>query len=126
MLTNKFVLGSPEIAYRKKLYGSYWQLVRRQWVDENLRYSTITTGGKADGLLTCAGVSVVKRSRYAHQVTLAALHTLSMDAFKSQSEFSDYSDWRQNLENESVTAKFWFTVIYMQVLLFIFVRSLPD
>ena len=51
-------------------------------------YSTITTGGKADGLLTCAGVSGVKRSRYAHQVTMTALHTLTMDAFKSQSEFS--------------------------------------
>ena len=39
-------------------------------------YSTITTPGKADGLLTCAGMSGVKRSRYAHQVTLAALYTL--------------------------------------------------
>ena len=89
-------------------------------------YATIITGGKADGLLTCPDVSGVKRSRYEHQVTLAGLHTLTMDAFKSQSEFSNYSDWHQNLENESVTAKFWFTVIYMQVLLFMFICSLRD
>ena len=70
--------------------------------------------------------STAEAQRYAHQVTMAALHTLTMDAFKRQTEFSNYSDWRQNLENESVTAKFWFTVIYMQVLLFMFVRSLRD
>ena len=71
-------------------------------------------------------MSGIKRSRYAHQVTLSALATLASDAFHAQSEYSDYKDWRQNLQSNSVTAKYCFSVMELEILLFMFIRSLRD
>ena len=105
-------------AIRRWLEGSGWIKI--------YEYSTITTSGKADVLLKCAGKAGIKRARYAQQVTLVALHTLSTEAFRSQTGITDVNVWRKNLEGESATAKFWFTVIDLNVILFMFVRSLRE
>ena len=88
-------------------------------------FSKICRVGKADSFLTCAGKAGIKRSRYAHEVTLAALVTLANEAF-SQSIYQDYHTWKNNLIENSSTAQFWFTVIEMEVLLFSFVKSLRE
>ena len=62
-------------------------------------HSKITTPGKPDTFFTCSGKSGIKRSRYAHQVTLSALITLAKEAFNEQSEFDDFNGnliWRPN------------------------------
>ena len=100
------------------LEGSGWTKI--------YEYSTISTLGRTDSFLTCSGVSGIKRARYANQVTLSALITLATDAFRSQSEYSSYKEWQENISNKSVTAKYWFTVIELQVLLFMFIRSLRE
>ena len=64
------------------------------WCDVYKR-SGITTSGKVDNFLKGAKV---KRSRYAHQVTLAALQTLAKQAYVSSGSGS-YEDW-----NSSTTA----------------------
>lgn len=75
-------------------------------------------------MLTCSGVSGIKRSRYAHQVTLASLATLAKDAFSACDESSNYDEWKNQISNASATAKFWFTVIDLETILFMFIRSL--
>ena len=105
-------------AIGKWLNGSGWK--------EIYEYSTITTAGKADALLKCAGKSGIKRARYAQQVTLATLQSLSRESFRDQSEFLTFDAWQKNMEAESATAKFWFTVINMDIILFMFVRSLRE
>ena len=57
-----------------------------EWLDSSgwttaLTEAGVTTSGKAEALVSA---SHVKRSRYAHQVTLAALHELRCWAYITQ------------------------------------------
>ena len=56
---------------------------------ESLEKSKINTPGQVDSLLD--GVKI-ERSRYAHQISSAALLNLSNEAFKSQSEITIYEE----------------------------------
>ena len=52
----------------------------------------------------------IKRTRYAHQVSLTCLLKLSKDAFKNQEERSDksFEEWKDEVSQMSATASFWF------------------
>jgi len=82
----------------------------------------ISTSGRIDSFLKS---SHVKRTRYSHQVTLKVLLELERDAFK-QSEMDNNEIWRANRINESSTALYWFTVMDLQAILFMFVRSIRE
>ena len=60
-----------------------------------------------------------------HQVSLAALLTMSNIALKSQNDFGTYGEWKKKTSERSVNALYWFTVIDLEVLL-MFVRSLRE
>ena len=66
-------------------------------------------------------VSKVKRSRYTHQVLLAALVTMARIAYKSQISDQLYDQWRNNLCKDFAIASYWFTVIDLEILLFMVV-----
>ena len=68
----------------------------------------------------------VKRSRYAHQISLASLVKLAKIAFDKQTEDTSYNDWKNNLSMKCATANYWFTVIDLEKKLFMFVRSLRE
>ena len=51
---------------------------------------------------------------------------LAKDGFESQSEYSNYNKWKKNRCAQSSTANYWFTVIDLEILLFIFIRSLRE
>ena len=95
------------------LEGSGWT--------ELLEKSKINTTGRIESFLHG---SKVKRSRYAHQVTLGALMKLSNLAFQNQNKFSSYDEWKEEISKVSVNAQYWFTVIELQTLLFTFIKSL--
>ena len=57
------------------LEGSEWTKI--------YEYSSNTSPGKANSL-SCEGVAEIKRSQYAHQVSLAALFILGNEAFQAQ------------------------------------------
>ena len=65
----------------------------------------------------------MKRSRYAHQVSLASLAYLSNIAFRDQIEFNSYI-WRNKTMKRSVNVCYWLTVIDMEPILFIFIKSI--
>ena len=90
------------------LEGSGWTKI--------YKYSSNSTPGKADSFLSCAGVPGIKKSRCAHQVSLAAFATLANEAF--QPEFRNYKDWKEDFNGRSATATYWFTVIELEMLLF--------
>ena len=54
------------------------------------------------------------------------LVTMSNIAFESQNDSGTYGEWRKKTSDRSANALFWFTVIDLEVLLFIFVRSLRE
>ena len=68
----------------------------------------------------------IKRSRYAHQLSLAALIKLARQAFKAQDKYLDYSGWKMHPCSQSPTVSYWFTVIDQELLLFMFIRSLRE
>ena len=68
----------------------------------------------------------IKRSRYAHQLSLASLYVLARDAFNEQTAQASSDDWKLELSSKSVNAKYWFTVIELEILLFMFIKSLRD
>ena len=92
------------------------------WTDvfEKVKMSTV---GRIECFLSG---SKVKRSRYAHQVSLAALVTMSNMVFKSQSDGISYDEWRKKLSYNCATAFYWFTVIDLEIILFMFIRSLRE
>ena len=85
--------------------------------------SKINTPGRIDSFLKG---NQVKRSRYAHQVTLSVLLTLARDSLEHQTTFDCFNDWKENLAKVSVNAHYWFTVIDLEISLFMFVRSLRE
>ena len=88
-------------------------------------YSSISTSGRVESSLYYSGVAGIKRSRYAHEVTLASLATLAEIDFDNSYDL-DFKTWRSKLSNQSPTAKFWFSVMDMDKILFMFIRSLRE
>ena len=72
------------------------------WI-EVFQRANINTPGRIESFLNGANV---KRSRYAHQVSLASLITLSRKAFESQSEILNYDDWKNGQRNKSINADY--------------------
>ena len=83
--------------------------------------ASMTTVGRIDSFLSG---SKIKRSSYAHQVPLTTLIKLARQAFEVQSKYLDYSDSKRDSCSQSATANYWFTVIGLEVLLFMFIHSI--
>ena len=80
----------------------------------------ISTTGRVESFLTG---KKVKRTRYAHLLSLTALSQLMYTAFK-ESNMSDFGHWKKKLIEDNINANFWSQVIQLESLLFQFVKSL--
>ena len=83
----------------------------------------INTPGRVESFLQGTNV---KRSRYAHQLSLASLLRLARDSFDEKTENLTYDEWKKFLSASSVNASYWFTVIQLEILLFMLVRSVRE
>ena len=83
----------------------------------------ISTPGRVESFLKVSGI---KRTRYAHQVALAALIMLAQKSYIEQTNGISFEEWQKNREQKSPTVTFWFTVIKLETLLFTFVRSVRE
>ena len=97
------------------LSGSGWCIIFEK--------SNVSTAGKIESFLKG---NHVKRSRYAHQLSLASLVKLAKIAFDKQTVHTSYNDWKNSLSKKCATANYWFTVIDLEKKLFMFVRSLRE
>ena len=91
------------------------------WI-EVYEKSTVSTAGKIESFLSGKHV---KRSRYAHQVTLATLLHLAWKAYMDSSA-TTYAKWKEELSTSSPNAYYWLTTIDLQTKLFMFVRSIRE
>ena len=96
------------------------------WV-QCLVASGLTTSGIADSFIHA---SSVKRTRYAHSVSAAALFVCLKRAYNHFCEHSgtqeqkSFDEWRTGCENESVQFKYWSMVLDLELLVLSFVRSI--
>ena len=51
---------------------------------------------------------------------------MSRTAYESGIGDKPYDQWRNNLYRNSATASYWFTIIYLEILLFMFVCGIKD
>ena len=93
------------------LAGSGWSKIYKR--------TEISTPGRIDSFLKR---KKVKRSRYAHQVTLATLVQLAWQAYQ-QTQHTNYEQWRNEVSVLSATETYWFTTIELETKLFMFVKS---
>ena len=85
------------------------------WINV-LKQSFVNTPGRIDSFIKCSNG---KRKRYAHQITLASLIALAEEAFSQhQCQTLEYEECKSLL--------YWLTVIEMETLLLMFVRSLRE
>ena len=93
------------------LTGSGWSKIYER--------TEISTPGRIDSFLKR---KKVKRSRYAHQVTLATLVQLAWQAYQ-QTQHTKYEQWRNEVSALSATETYWFTTVELETKLFMFVKS---
>ena len=93
------------------------------WSDMFLK-AEIATAGRCDSLLKC---SHVKRTRYAHEVSLASLFILRDEAFNADSNGTESLEaWVSRRCKESVQFLYWQTTMELESLLLTFVRSIRE
>ena len=68
----------------------------------------------------------IKRTRYAHQVLPASLTSLANKAFNLCTEELTYEDCKQQFSSKSPTAAFWFTLLELETVLMMYVRSISE
>ena len=101
----------------KWLAGSGWT--------EMFIKAEVATSGRSESLLKS---SHVKRTRYAHEVSLAAMSILRNDAYNSISDNNDESleAWMLRRCSESAQFLYWNNAIELESLLLTFVRSIRE
>ena len=96
---------------------------------EALVLAQVTTSGRAQSLLSG---SKVKRTRYAHLVTLGALSLLQQDSYRKYltsvegTEALQFLDWCCYQASRSPQFDYWNTVKEIQIQIIIFIRSLRE
>lgn len=89
----------------------------------------VATSGVADAFI---GASHVKRTRYAHTVTAAALYISQQRAYSKycddlpESIRSSYVQWCSDKGNSSVQFLYWNTVLELELIILTFVRSVRE
>ena len=98
------------------------------WV-QALVQANITTPGTADSFLRAAHVAC---SRRAHQVTVAALHTLKHHAYDryrltcvgDEQNLLDFKQWCDEREQVCPHFQYWTTAMELEICVLVYVRSL--
>ena len=92
------------------------------WVNV-LEDAKVLPSGVAESVLSA---SHIKKSRHAHEVTLAALYVLKKEAYNARCLYDelDFEQWCIKMKEKSVMFYYWDLVMQLQQILFQFVKSL--
>ena len=129
---NHFLVTLGAMHTEKMLWG-----VSGDWLDGSgwvtaITNSGISTSGKANAFI---GVHHICRTRYMHQVSVAAIYKLLSDAFVCYvNEFEgdnasanqvplSFQDWLSRLRKEKPQAEYWFKAMELDLLILEFVKS---
>ncbi|KAK3925234.1 hypothetical protein KUF71_002620, partial [Frankliniella fusca] len=82
----------------------------------------VTTQGRADATIKASHLT---RSRYAHQVTAAALYRLQVAAYEEYSSDDPltFEDWRHEMRKSSVQFRFWDIALQLELTVLLLVRA---
>jgi len=90
----------------------------------------IATPGKADAMLPASHVT---RTRYAHQVTAAALYILKASAYQSysnsdhgESDTLDFQHWNDDQAMSHPQFKFWDTALQLALTVLEYIQSIRE
>lgn len=100
------------------LTGSGW--------NEVIVSAGISTPGKTLGILKG---SHIKRCRYAHEVTLTAVHILLRKAYhndESKVQSEAFDEWIKRKRDSIPQFQFWITTMELEALLLLFVKSIRE
>ena len=90
-----------------------------EWTD-GIMNAKIRTSGSSGAILS---VTRVKKTRYFHQVNDAVLHSLLKEKF-DDSQHRDFEEWIAIYRKESPHFQFCYTLLELEWLMLMFVRSL--
>ncbi|XP_063543982.1 uncharacterized protein LOC134754187 isoform X2 [Cydia strobilella] len=98
------------------------------WV-EALVQANVTTQGRSESMLTASHVT---RTRYAHQVTAAALYYLQKEAYQAQLDVGDeaqgplitFGEWRLEKCASTPQFKYWDLVLNLELMILQFVGAI--
>lgn len=120
---NKFVMMFAPFHIEKAFLGVIGQYMTGcGWISIVVN-AGLTPRGSAEALLK---VTYVKKSRTAHEVTVAALYKLLIAAHAADSPDVPLETWTDEKADKSPTFKFWLTLLNLEILLLSFVRSLRE
>ncbi|KAK3926365.1 Centromere-associated protein E [Frankliniella fusca] len=102
--------------------------VAGQWLDGSgwtsaLVEAGVTTQGRADATIKASHLT---RSRYAHQVTAAALYKLQRAAYEEYSgdDPLSFEEWCQETRQKSIQFRFWDIALALELCVLVFVRAI--
>ena len=119
-----FVLMMGGLHIEMALQGAMGKILAGSGWDKVLATSDVLTSGRASSALSD---SHVKRTRYAHQVSLAALHLLKLEAYDNYiNEFGPsepFDIWDARMSSNAATYQYWDQVYALELLACRFVRA---
>ena len=122
---DKFVIMLGGLHIEMAAFKLLGDLLEKSGWTSALVEANITTTGKADSFLK---VSHLTRTRYAHQVTACSLYALLKKAFAEKATLNQgvlqFENWIRQASMQSPQFKFWYTVLNLQLLVFIFIKAI--
>ena len=124
---DKLVAMMGALHIEDKMHQMIGKLLRDSGWTFVLTQAQVLTSGRAQSVLN---ENHIKRTRYAHQVSLVSLHVLKQNAYKEYCENvlgppKSFDMWNQHLQS-APQFKFWSTIIELELLMCRFVRSLRE
>ena len=120
---NKFIAMFGGLHIEMAIWRTFGDYLEGSGWTSALTQAGIATSGTADAFLK---VSHLTRTRHAHQVTTVALARLQTEAFlctEGPHDDNAVETWRQEMISRSPTFKYSDTVLNMQLLSLMFIRS---
>ena len=93
-----------------------------QWEDALVEADVVTTG-RAQSVIHGSNL---KRSRFAHEVSVLTFRKLKHEAYMESKTDKSYNDWNEDQCERHPTFFFWDLILRLQMLILMFVRSLRE
>lgn len=125
---DKLVLMMGALHIEDKAHQMIGKLLRDSGWTTTISQAQVLTSGRAQSALD---ENHIKRTRYAHQVSLMALHLLKHKAYSAYCSNVDgppesQAMWDQLSRTENPQFKYWSTIMELELLICRFVRSLRE
>ena len=125
---DKIVLMMGALHIEDKVHQMIGKLLRDSGWTSVLSQAQILSSGRTQSVLN---EHHIKRTRYAHQVTLMSLHLLKHKAYTNhcstvEGHYDSQQMWEELCKTENPQFKYWSTIMELELLMCRFIRSLRE